>query len=227
MNTELQARVFDLYPVLAGLPRALTGPVFDHEILHVQSQPGQVLFTEGAPCRGFPLVLAGAVRVARGSQGGRSLELYRVTPGEMCVISATCLFGQAPLTAEGACTEPTELVLLSSAGFATLAQEEAFRRYAFGTLADRIAQLMALVEAVAFQRLDQRLASALLGHGPVVLATHQALADEVGTVREIITRLLARFEAAGHLRVGRGRIDLLAPAALRQVADGRAGDPGH
>ncbi len=227
MNADLMARVNALYPVFAHLPRSLTAPVFDHETAHLQVPGGQVLFTEGAPCRGFPLVLSGAVRVARGSQGGRSLELYRVTPGEMCVISTTCLFGQAPLSAEGACIEPTELVLLSSAGFDMLCKEEPFRRHAFGTLADRIAQLMALVEAVAFQRLDQRLAAALLGHGPLVQATHQALADEVGTVREIVTRLLARFEAAGHVRVGRGRIDLLAPAALRQLADGRLGDPGH
>ncbi len=227
MNADLLARLLELYPVLSELPAALTGPVLELEAMHVHAATGQVLFTSGTPCRGFPLVLTGAVRVARGSQGGRSLELYRVTPGEMCVISTTCLFGQAPLSAEGACAEPTELVLLSPAGFAKLSSDEAFRRYAFGTLADRIAQLMALVEAVAFQRLDQRLAAALLGHGAVVLATHQALADEVGTVREIVTRLLHRFEAEGHVRVGRGRIELLAPAALRKVAEGHNGDPGH
>jgi CRP/FNR family transcriptional regulator len=227
MTADLHARLLALYPVLAELPGTLTEPVLENDATHLHAAAGQVLFTTGTPCRGFPLVLTGAVRVARGSQGGRSLELYRVTAGEMCVISTTCLFGQAPLSAEGACVEPTELVLLSAAGFARLSGEEAFRHYAFGTLADRIAQLMALVEAVAFQRLDQRLAAALLGHGAVVLATHQALADEVGTVREIVTRLLHRFEADGHLRVGRGRIELLAPAALRQVAEGHAGDPGH
>lgn len=227
MTPELHARLLALYPFLGSLPQALVEPVFAQQAAHVHATAGQVLFTAGAPCRGFPLVLEGAVRVARGSQGGRSLELYRVTPGEMCVISTTCLFGHAPLSAEGACVAPTELVVLSAEGFNRLSQDETFRRYALGTLADRIAQLMALVEAVAFQRLDQRLAAALLGHGAVVLATHQALADEVGTVREIVTRLLHRFEADGHLRVGRGRIELLAPAALRQVAEGHEGDPGH
>lgn len=227
MTPDLHARLLALYPILGELPATLTNSVFEHEAAHVQAAAGQVLFTAGTPCRGFPLVLEGAVRVTRGSQGGRSLELYRVTPGEMCVISTTCLFGNAPLSAEGACVTPTELVLLSAAGFNRLSNDEPFRRYAFGTLADRIAQLMALVEAVAFQRLDQRLAATLLGHGAVVLATHQALADEVGTVREIVTRLLHRFEVDGHLRVGRGRIELLDPAALRQVAEGPAGDPGH
>jgi CRP/FNR family transcriptional regulator len=227
MNADLQARLLDLYPVLGELPPSLRADTLAHHVWHVHAPAGTVLFTEGAPCRGFPMVLHGTVRVACGSQGGRSLELYRVTPGEMCVISTTCLFGQAPLSAEGVALEPTDLMLLSAAGFSALGRDEAFRRYAFGTLAERIAQLMALVEAVAFQRLDRRLAAALLGHGSVVAATHQDLADEVGTVREIVTRLLRRFEASGHLRIGRGRIELLAPAALRRIAEGRDGDPGH
>ena len=75
-------------------------------------------------------------------------------------------------------------------------------------------------EAVAFQRLDQRLAGTLLGHGTVVASSHQALADELGTVREIVTRLLKRFERAGWLRLGRERIELLDAAALRQLASG-------
>jgi len=227
MTPDLQARLLDLYPVLGDLPPSLTADTLAHHVQHVHAHAGLVLFTDGAPCRGFPMVLQGTVRVACGSQEGRSLELYRVTPGEMCVISTTCLFGNAPLSAEGVAIEPTELLLLSAAGFSALSNEGAFRRYAFGTLAERIAQLMALVEAVAFQRLDRRLAAALLGHGNVVVATHQDLADEVGTVREIVTRLLRRFEASGHLRVGRGRIELLAPAGLRQIAEGRDGDPGH
>jgi CRP/FNR family transcriptional regulator, anaerobic regulatory protein len=165
-------------------------------------------------------VLSGAVRVARGSPGGRTLELYRVTPGELCVVSTSCLFGQHPLTAHGQTTEPTELVLLSPAGFARWAAFEPFRSFVFRIFADRLADLMALAEAVAFQRLDQRLAAALLGHGATVHSTHQALADELGTVREIVTRLLKRFELAGWVALGRERIELIDAAALRALAAG-------
>ena len=98
--------------------------------------------------------------------------------------------------------------------------DTAFRHFVFGTFADRLADLMTLAEAVAFQRLDQRLAGALLGHGMVVLTTHQALADELGTVREIVTRLLKRFERSGWLLLGRERIELQDAAALRQLAAG-------
>ena len=184
---------------------------------------GVTLFEAGQPCRGFPLVLTGSVRVARGSPAGRNLELYRVSPGELCVVSTSCLFGQVPLSAHGQTTEATELVLLTPAGFARWSAHEAFRRFVFGVFADRLADLMALAEAVAFQRLDQRLAHALLGHGVVVRITHQALADELGTVREIVTRLLQRFERAGWVGLSRERIDILDAAALRGLAGGQAG----
>ena len=102
---------------------------------------------------------------------------------------------------------------------------EPFRRFVFGIFADRLADLMSLAEAVAFQRLDQRLAATLLGHGPTVATTHQALADELGTVREIVTRLLKRFERAGWVQLGRERIELRDAAALRALAAGEVPPP--
>jgi CRP/FNR family transcriptional regulator len=106
-------------------------------------------------------------------------------------------------------------------------RHESFRRFVFGIFADRLADLMALAEAVAFQRLDQRLAQALLGHGSTLRSTHQALADELGTVREIVSRLLSRFERAGWVGLGRERIDVLDSAALRAVANGEPAPPAR
>ena len=124
------------------------------------------------------------------------------------------------MSAYGVATVPTRLLLLSPAGFERWMSHEPFRRFVLGVFADRLADLMSLAEAVAFQRLDQRLAATLLGHGQTVQATHQALADELGTVREIVTRLLKRFERAGWVRIARERIELLDPAALRAMAAG-------
>lgn len=219
MNTAL---LLALYPVLGELPVAVRDEVLATQAQQASAPAGTLLFDEGAPCRGFPLVLSGAVRVARGAPNGRSLELYRVTPGELCVVSTSCLFGQRPMAAHGETTEPTELILLAPAGFERWAAFEPFRRFVFGLFADRLADLMALAEAVAFQRLDQRLAAALLGHGATLKLTHQALADELGTAREIVTRLLRRFELAGWVSLGRERIELRDAAALRAVAAGVA-----
>lgn len=212
-------RALALYPALDGLGGA--------SVLGVGLQPaaapaGTLLFDEGTPCTGFPLVLSGEIQVARGTAGGRQLELYRVTPGELCIVSTSCLFGSGAMTAHGLTTAPTELLLLSPAGFARACEHEPFRRFVFGIFADRLADLMALAEAVAFQRLDQRLAATLLGRGQLIHATHQQLADELGTVREIVTRLLRRFERDGLVRCGREQIELLDAAALRTLASGAA-----
>lgn len=217
---DLASRLLPLYPVLQELPPELRDEVLARETLVVRMPEGQPLFDEGAPCQGFPMLLSGEVRVARGSPQGRSLELYRVLPGELCVVSTSCLFGHSLLVAHGGTVAATELALLSRAGFERWTAVPAFRRYVFGVFADRLAELMALAEAVAFQRLDQRLASALLGHGTVIAATHQALADELGTVREIVTRLLRRFERAGWLRLGRERVEIVDAAALRALSTG-------
>jgi CRP/FNR family transcriptional regulator len=78
---------------------------------------------------------------------------------------------------------------------------------------------MELVEAVAFQRLDQRLAALLLGKGSPIRATHQSLADELGSVREIVSRLLRSFEDRGWVALGRERIEITDVAALKAVAE--------
>ncbi len=218
-DTEI-AQLSELYPPLMALPAQLRERVLRQQAMWVSVPAGAVLFEEQAPCQGFPMVLSGEVRVARGSSAGRALELYRVGPGELCVVSASCLFGQHLLSANGVTTSATRLAVLTPPAFEACCEYEPFRRFVFGVFADRLADLMALAEAVAFQRLDQRLAGALLGHGDVLHASHQALADELGTVREMVTRLLRRFERSGWLSLGRERIELRDAAALRRLAAG-------
>ena len=225
MKTEpatLASALVAQYPAVAALDATTRDAVLRQHAQTIEVPAGTVMFDEGAPCRGFPLVLDGEIRVARGSPQGRSLELYRVTAGEMCVVSASCLFGRRTMVAHGVTTLATRLVVLTPAGFDAWCAHAAFRSFVFAVFAERLADLMALVEAVAFQRLDQRLAATLLGHGQVVRASHQALADQLGTVREIVTRLLRQFERAGWVRVTRERTELLDAAALRALAGDRS-----
>ncbi|MGA8052419.1 MAG: helix-turn-helix domain-containing protein, partial [Burkholderiales bacterium] len=99
-----------------------------------------------------------------------------------------------------------------------VAEHEPFREYVFSLFSERIAELMQLVEAVAFQRLDQRLAALLLGKGKVVASTHQQLADELGSVREIVSRLLKTFAEQRLVALGRERIEILDAPGLRRLA---------
>ena len=102
-----------------------------------------------------------------------------------------------------------------------LADSTVFRDFVFHLFADRIAELMQLVEEIAFQRLDQRLARLLLARGKDIQTTHQALADELGSVREIVSRLLKGFAAEGLVSLGREHIAILDRAGLSRLA----GDP--
>ena len=203
-----------LYPALTEV----TPPWGSVTIGPMQVPAGTVLFDEYAPCQGFPLVLEGEVKVSRSSGDGRVLELYRVVPGELCLVSSACLFRSQPLSAQGLTTKPTTLLLIPPPVFNQWLETPAFRNEVLGLFAERMADLTLLIDAVAFRKLDQRLAAALLGHGTEVLTTHQNLADELGTVREIVTRLLRRFEREGWVELGRERIRIVDSAALRGLA---------
>jgi CRP/FNR family transcriptional regulator len=182
---------------------------------------GTPLFEAGQPCPGFPLIDEGSVGVSLRAPDGRRLELYRVEPGEVCVVSATCLFAHRAATASGEARAETALRLISPQDFeAGCERDPVLRRYVMGLMAERLADLMAVVEAVAFQRLDQRLAALLCAGGPRLRVTHQQLAEELGTVREIVSRLLRRFERDGWVALGRERIDVVDAAALQRICAG-------
>jgi CRP/FNR family transcriptional regulator len=212
---DVPEQLLALYPALRALgpqlaalaPQAVTVPA------------GTMLFSERDPCKGFPLLLEGEVRVSRNSPDGRSLELYRLVPGELCLVSSASLFRAQPLSAEAVATRSTRLLPVPPSAFRAWIAQPAFRDFVLGLFAERMADLAALIDEVAFQRLDRRLAAALLGHGPELAITHQELASMLGTVREMVTRLLRRFEREGWIELARERIRILDGAALRRVAE--------
>ena len=206
----------ELYPALAQVQPSLVE--LQPAVTPMQVAAGTVLFTENTPCQGFPLVLAGEIKVSRSSGDGRSLELYRVVAGELCLVSSACLFRTQPLSAHGITTKASTLLLIPADIFRRWLETPAFRNEVLGLFAERMADLTSLIDAVAFHKLDRRLAAALLGHGQQLAMTHQALANELGTVREIVTRLLRRFEREGWVALGREQIQIVNGAALRALA---------
>lgn len=170
---------------------------------------------------GFPIILSGKVRVSKLLESGREVALYDVADGESCVISTSCLLGNMPYGARGECLTDVDLVVLPRETFDRLvAEHRPFREEIFAVFGDRMMQLMELVESVGFQRLDRRLAAALLGRGQRLALSHQDLATELGVSRESVSRLLKQFEVQGWVRLGRGEIEILGAAQLRQVASG-------
>ena len=217
MNPDEFAQLGRLYPVLGQLTieqrRKLKAQA---QVVHVPQ--GTVIFDERQPCAGFPFLLQGGIRVRKSAASGRELPLYRVLPGESCVISSSCLLGHTDYNARGIAEADTTLLLVPRALFDELLDVTDFRTFVFEQFAERIADLMQLIDEVAFRKLDQRLAALLLGKGPVLHATHQQLADELGSVREIVSRLLKGFAEQGAVRLGREQIEILDPSQLRGLA---------
>jgi CRP/FNR family transcriptional regulator, anaerobic regulatory protein len=211
---ELRRLLLERFPVFGELPaQRLERLLAEADLL--KAPAGSVLFDASQPCRGFPLVLEGAVRVAKLAPNGREILLYRVEPGQGCILSGGCLLGHSDYTARGVAEQDVTLLSIPPEPFHQLMlQVEPFRRFVFGMYGERLAEVMELVEEVAFRRLDERLAQLLVQRGPVLEATHQKLADELGSVREIVSRLLRGFEERGWVKLERERITVLEPKAL-------------
>lgn len=214
----LRQTLLERFPVFASLP----APALDAMLAAAaprQVGAGTRLFEPGLPCTGFPLVLDGSVRVSKVSPGGREIVLYRVGPGEGCVLSGSCLLGHVDYGAEGVAETDVTLLTLPPRSFEELILHHApFRRFVFEMVGARLAEVMELVDEVAFKRLDTRLARLLVQRGPVLQATHQSLADELGSVRVFVSRLLRGFEERGWVRLERERVTVLDAKALVDFA---------
>jgi CRP/FNR family transcriptional regulator len=218
MATDIYAQAVRSFPALAGLPAGLRVR-FAAEARLITAPAGATVFEPGSPCGTFPIVLAGTIRVARLAGDGREIVLYRVLAGEPCVVTTNCLIRGSDYIARGAVETPLTAIAVGRSLFAALLDgHPPFRDALMTHFADRMVSLMALVGEVAFDRLDVRLAALLVTRGPQVRATHQALAEDLGSVREAVSRTLKLFEARGWVALGRQRIDVLDGDGLRRFA---------
>ncbi len=212
-------KIKKMYPALAGLAaEGLARLLTPLQPIHLPA--GTQVFAEHQPCQGFPLLLDGSIKVVKQAPNGRELMLYRVAPGGSCIITSSCLLGHTDYNARGIAETPLTLLIVPAPAFATLlAEHPPFRDFIFHLFAERISELMQLVEEVAFARLDQRLAKLLLARNETTInATHQQLADELGSVREIVSRLLKGFAAQGLVTLGREQITLTDSDGLQKLA---------
>ncbi len=192
------------------------------QVQQVRLPAGQTVFHRGDTCRNYLVVIHGSVRVQALSAGGREVVLYRVTDGQSCVITTSCLISEESYPAEGITDEETEALVIPQAVFnEALGYSDTFRRFVFANQGQRLGDLIQRVEDVAFGRVDARLAKHLVdrcGNRPgTVSATHQQLASELGTAREVISRQLKVFEKDGLIAVRRGSVEVIRPDALTRV----------
>jgi CRP/FNR family transcriptional regulator len=220
------------------------GPLGDRLAAETQAvtlEPGAFICMDGGVCEHLALVTDGRARVYKASDEGREITLYRVAPGESCILTASCILSDRRFPAFAvADTAVTARLVPAAVVRRWMHEAPAWRRYVFDLLAGRLGAVIATLEEVAFRRLDTRLARLLLdaadrhaadrhaagdadgdaGAAPaVVRTTHERLAADLGSAREVVSRLLKDFEHDGLVALARGRVRLLDRDGLRRAAD--------
>ena len=202
---ELLASDADLGAELARAGRAAELPA------------GAFVFHDGDPCEQVGFVLDGAIRVYKAGASGREITLYHVVSGELCMLNVSCVLSHHIYPATAVVETPLRAVLVSGACFRKwVAQSESLRKLVFSLMSSRFAEVVGLVEQVAFARTHERLADFLAERLTVgrLDMTHEQIAAELGSSREVITRLLHDLERSGAVELSRGHVALKNPERL-------------
>lgn len=181
-----------------------------------QIEQGQTLFCLGDPCVHYVILKNGSIRVELLSQSGQQLLLYRINSGQSCVMTTSCLLGRSDYFAQATCETDIELIILPKSVFEHQLNVSAdFRDFVFNGFAERLASLLGRTAELTTSTVDQRLAAVLIATaecsqlGTSINLTHNELAIEIGSSREVVSRRLAVFEKKLLIERRRGHIELL------------------
>lgn len=179
-------------------------------------------FHQGDACSNYLLILSGSIKVMTRAENGREIVLYRLGDGDSCVLTTSCLFGNARYPAEGISeTDVTALAIPATQFNQAIEHSKPFREFVFNSFSSHLSSLITLVEEVTFGKLDIRLARHLLKlstDNSTLETTHLQLATELGSAREVISRLLKDFESRGWLKLYRGSLEVLDKQSLEKLA---------
>ena len=211
-------RLMLIYPVLREIPAAFIRDIKEtsHELV---APVGQVLFDLGEDCDYIPLLKSGSIRVVKPFPTGWEMLLYRVLPGQVCILTVNCLLSNWKHLARVAVEKDLSAVSIPRESFSGLIEASSeFRGFVFSNYSISLFSMLNCVEVVLTQPIEQRLAKVLLDRrSDVIRVTHQGLADELGTAREVISRILKDFEKKGMITLKRGIIFIQDQAALVQT----------
>jgi len=210
-------RVLPAMPFLRGAdPRLLQD--FQQTAYLARIPAGKDVFVEGDRVHAIALLVSGVVRVYQIGETGREITLYRFGLGQSCILTANAILNQQTFPAVATVEQDAEAVMVPADAFRDWVRRyDLWRSFLFDLLSQRLVSVMAIVEEVAFRRMDARLAAFLLERsrlaGPLRV-THQEVAAELGSAREVVSRILEDFASQGLIRVSRGLIEVVDPDKL-------------
>jgi CRP/FNR family transcriptional regulator len=222
MLTEEQfSRIARALPILRrGDPELVRE--FKHSAFFTRIPAGRDVFVDGDRVDAIALLISGVVRVFKIGETGREITLYRFGLGESCILTANAILSQQTFPAIATVEQDAEAIMVPADSFRDWVRRyDLWRGFVFDLLSHRLASVMAIVDEVAFRRMDVRVAAFLIesarSRNPVRV-THQQIAAELGSSREVISRILEDFASQGWIRPGRGSIELLDPQSLETRA---------
>ena len=170
------------------------------------------LYSEGDECPFVGFLLSGEIRVFKTSENGREITLYEVVPGETCILNASCILSNRSYPAEATVSLEGEILLLEGRVFRKLMTDhETMRDFIFRLFVNRFSAIIELIEEVAFGRMDVRLMEYLIekAENDRITSTHQQIANDLGTSREVVSRLLKDLERKKKVVLARNLVQLL------------------
>lgn len=203
---------------------AIDDPVWQKiaaSVQHIHLPAGARIFRDGEACQYYLLVIEGSVQVQKTTIDGHEIVLYHVNAGQTCELTTSCILGGKRYVADAVANTPVHVVLISKEQFnEAMSNSPPFRAFVYSSLDKGVTEMVALVEAVAFGHTDKRLAQHLIerreSHN-LVRATHQDIARELGTAREVVSRMLKSFERNGWVKLHRGWIEIKDEPSLKTL----------
>lgn len=219
-NINRFQKINSTYPQLANISEKIWTDTIEHARL-LEVRPETTLFSGSVSCNNFMLILEGTIRIYQTAEDGREITLYRIEAGELCILSLNSLLKSKSFNAIAVTESDVKALVLSSESFKLMMNKiEKFRDYVISTLTERLCETIYLIQDTAFNHLNMRLACMLGGlfernNGPILKITHQELAFELGTTREVISRILKEFEKQNCVKLSRGYIELASAEGLQ------------
>lgn len=180
-----------------------------------------VIFNEGDECGTVAFLLSGSIRISKIGKNGREIVLYRLGSGDSCILTISSVLANISYPATAVIEEDAEVILLSIQQFKELMTiNPEFQQYIYKLLAARLLEVMTLVDEIVFHKMDERLIEYLLRHSKndedIIEITHEELASQLGSVREVISRLLKGFERDGLIQLSRGKVKIMHRSGLEE-----------
>jgi CRP/FNR family transcriptional regulator len=213
MQTVTRSQFLDAFPVFHNSSNALISDFLASARQQSFPEDRQV-YTEGDACSAIAFLISGEIRVFKIGEAGREITLYDIHRGETCILNASCILSELAYPAHAVATRGGEMLLIPAGEFRRMiAAYPEMRDFVFRILSQRLSSVMALVEEVAFGRMDERLREYLRKEAVSgqIAVTHQEIASHLGTSREVVSRILKDFEKNGVVRLSRNLIQVLHP----------------